>query len=63
MLTIEQNTHNVTIFLITEEVKETVLGFLQGIVRVLWIYFALIQYQYKLTQYNALNTKLIKKCT
>ena len=32
--------------------------FLQGTVNILWIYFILIQYQYKMTQYNALNIKL-----
>ena len=35
-----KSAENTTIFFIFEEVKETVLNFLQGTVRVLWIYFA-----------------------
>ena len=45
-------------FFITEEAKETILDFLQGTVKVLWIFFTLIYYQYRMTQYNTLNLKL-----
>ena len=45
-------------FFIIEEVKETVLDFLQETVKVLRIYFTLIKYQYKMTQYNTINVKL-----
>ena len=48
----------VTMFFIIEEAKETILYFSQGTVRVLQIYFALMQYKYKMTQYNTLNVKL-----
>ena len=45
-------------FHIIKGVKETVLDFSQGTVKVLWIYFTLIYYQYKITQYNTLSVKL-----
>ena len=48
-----------TMFFIIEEAKETILYFSQGTVRVLQIYFALMQYKYKMTQYNTLNVKLL----
>ena len=38
---------NTTLFFILEEVKGTILNFLQGTMRVLKIYFDLIWYQYK----------------
>ena len=53
-----------------EEAKETISDFSQGTVKGLWmslynvatgcstIYFALSEYQYKMTQYNILNVKL-----
>ena len=44
-------------FFILEETKEAILDFSQGTVRVLWIYFALLWYQYKMTQFNILNVK------
>ena len=46
-------------FFIIEDAKETVLDFSQGTVRVLWIRFVLIEYQYKMTKYNILNIKLL----
>ena len=58
---------NTTMFFIIEEAKETILDFSQGSVKVLWmlsynlatgcstIDFALIWYQYKMTQYNISN--------
>ena len=45
-------------FLLLKKQKKTVLDFSQGTVKVLWIYFTLIQYQHKITQNNALNVKL-----
>ena len=45
-------------FFIIEDAKETVLDFSQGTVRVLWIRFVLIEYQYKMTKYNILSIKL-----
>ena len=33
---------NTTMFFIIEELKETILDFSKGIVKVLWVYFALI---------------------
>ena len=45
-------------FFIIKKAKETILDLPQGTVKVLWIYFTLIQYQYKMTQYNNLNVKL-----
>ena len=33
------------------------MDFLQGVLRVSWIYFFLIQYHYKMTQYSSLNLK------
>ena len=45
-------------FLISEEAKETVLDLSKRIVGVCKFVFALIQYQYKMTQYNTLNVKL-----
>ena len=47
-------------FFIIKEVKETVLDFSQGSVKVLWMCYR-IQfnfYQSKMTQYNSLNAKL-----
>ena len=44
-------------FFIIEELKETILDFSQGTVKVFWIYFTLIWYQYKMTQYNTSNLK------
>ena len=41
-----------TMFFIIEEAKETILDILQGTVKILWIYFTLIKYQYITTQYN-----------
>ena len=49
---------NTKMFFIIEDAKETVLDFSQGTVRVLWIRFVLIEYQYKMTKYNILNIKL-----
>ena len=49
--------NNRVMFFITEEAKETILDFSLGTVKVLWSYFTL-KYQYKMTQYNALNVKL-----
>ena len=49
---------NTAMFFTIEEAKKTVLDFSQGTVKVLWIYFTLIQYQHKITQNNALNVKL-----
>ena len=43
---------------ITEEAKVTILDFSQGTVKVLWIYFTLIKFQYKMTQCNTLSIKL-----
>ena len=43
---------------ITEEAKETVLDFSRRTFKVLWFYFILIKYWYKMTQYNTLNVKL-----
>ena len=45
-------------FLLLKKQKKTVLDFSQGTVKVLWIYFTLMQYQHKITQNNALNVKL-----
>ena len=45
-------------FLISEKAKETVLDLSKRIVGVCKFVFALIQYQYKMTQYNTLNVKL-----
>ena len=45
-------------FFAIEEAKETILDFSKGTVRVFWIYFTLMYYQYKMTQYNSLNVKL-----
>ena len=50
--------YNTTMFSIIEEEKETILDFSQGTVKVLWINFTLMQYQYKMTQCNTLNIKL-----
>ena len=44
-------------FFITEEAKETISGSSQEIVQLWWIYFILIQYKYKMSQYNTLNVK------
>ena len=40
------------------EKKELALDFSKESVRVLWFYFVLIYYQYKMTRYNTLNVKL-----
>ena len=45
-------------FFIIKETKETILDFLQGTAKVLKFYFVLIQFQYKITQYNNLNLNL-----
>ena len=49
-------------FFIIEEAKESILDFSLGTVKVLscvpQFYFVLIQYQYKMTQYNILNVTL-----
>ena len=47
-----------TIFFIIEKAKETILDFSHGTVKVLLIYFTLIWYQYKMTQYNTSKLKL-----
>ena len=47
-----------SMYFIVKKAKETVLDFSQGTVKILWIYVALIKYQYKMTQYKALNLKL-----
>ena len=47
-----------TMHFITKEVKEIVLYFSKGTVKVLWFYFVLKQCQYKMTQNNTLNVKL-----
>ena len=47
---------NTTMFFIIEEAKETVLGYSQGTINVLWAWFNF--YQYKMMQYNSLNVKL-----
>ena len=47
-----------TIFCIIGEAKEIILDFSQGTKRVLYIYFLLIKFQYKMTQYNTLKVKL-----
>ena len=46
-------------FIINEEKKKkkAVLDFSQGNVRELLLYFSLIKYQYKITEYNNLNVK------
>ena len=43
---------NTIMFFIIEEVKETILNISEGSVTVLWIYFALIKYQHKMTQHK-----------
>ena len=48
-----EQAENATMFFIHEEVRETVLHFSQGAMRVLWIDFAL-------TYYNSINVKIIK---
>ena len=65
--------NNNTLFFIIEEVAENILDFLEGTAEVLWtssydlatacstiilLYFVLIWYQYKITQYNTLNVNL-----
>ena len=45
-------------YFIIEEAKEIILDFSKWTVRVLWFYFDLIKYWYKMTQYNMLNAKL-----
>ena len=45
-------------FFIIQEAKETVLGFSKWPVEILWFYFVLISYLYKMTQYNTLNVKM-----
>ena len=49
---------NTAMFFIIQEPKETILDFSQGIVNVLQICSELIEYQYRMTQYNTLNEKL-----
>ena len=65
--------NNNTLFFIIEEVAENILDFLEETAEVLWtssydlataystiilLYFVLIWYQYKITQYNTLNVNL-----
>ena len=47
-------------FFSIEGAKETALDFSKGKVKLLWFYFVLIHYWYKLTLYNMLNVKLSK---
>ena len=47
-----------SLFFIIEEAKETTLDFLKGLVKVLGIYFTLIKYQDKMTQYSTWNLTL-----
>ena len=47
-----------TIFFIIKETNKIILDFLYETVRLLQIYFALINYQLKMGQYNTLNEKL-----
>ena len=57
---------NTTMFFVIEKAKDTVLGFSQGTVKVLWMQFhcvqsnvnSLIFINVKMTQYNSLNVKL-----
>ena len=49
---------NTTMVFIIEEAKETILDFWYRNVKVLRIFFTLIWYRYKMTQYNTLNLKL-----
>ena len=46
---------NTKMFFIIEEVKETILDFSQGNIKVFWFYFLL---KYKMTQYETLHKKL-----
>ena len=46
--------------LITEEAKVIISDFSLGTMRVLYIYLAFMQYQYKVNQYNILNVKLLE---
>ena len=48
---IADHARNTTIFFISEEVKQTILNFSQGKVRV-------FSYQFIMTQYNSVNVKL-----
>ena len=49
---------NTKMVFIIEEAKETILDFSYRNVKVLWIFFTLIWYRYKMNQYNTLNVKL-----
>ena len=42
-----------------EEAKETVLNFPKGTVKVLWFYFVLKSYSYKMTKHSTFNVKLL----
>ena len=46
-----------TMFVKIEELKEIISNFSQGTIAVLLIYFALVQYQYKMAQCNTLRVK------
>ena len=48
----------VTVFFIIEEAILIILDFSPGSLRVLLIYFTLMSFWYKVTQYNTLNAKL-----
>ena len=45
-------------FFVLEGAAKTILDFSQGTVRVLYIYFSLREYKYKMTQYKSVNAKL-----
>ena len=47
-----------SMYFIAEEAKKILLDFSQGTTKIFWIYFALIQYEHKITSYNTLNVKL-----
>ena len=54
-------TGNTTMFFIIEEAKETIFEFLQRTVKVLWVWFCLLNLilvNIKMTEYNSLNVKL-----
>ena len=46
-----------TMFFVIDEAKETLLDFSKVAVKVLWFYFLLIQF--KMTQYDTVNVKLL----
>ena len=50
---------NITMFFVIEELEKIILYFWQKTVTALEIYLALMEYQYKITQYNSLNVKLL----